>query len=60
MDCQEMRSLAKQLREGASADIWADFEPSTDDYAQYIIAEATQQAMTQTADFLDRLADIVE
>ena len=60
MDCQEMRSLAKQLREGASADIWYDTDTFGNENDEAWTIQATQSAMTQTADFLDRLADIVE
>lgn len=59
MDSQELRDLAKQLREGAAADIFADFD-ELDDYENYILVDGTQQAMTMAADFLDKLADLIE
>lgn len=62
MDCEELRELSKQLREGAAADIWYDagtFGDKCDENYQTQI-ETAQQAMTSAADFLDRLAELIE
>lgn len=65
MDCEELRELSKQLREGAAADIWYDADTFGDEcdecdenYQTQI--ETAQHAMTSAADFLDRLAELIE
>lgn len=59
MDALQLKDLAKQLREGAEADIFADFD-ELDEYENHILVDVTQQAMTMAATFLDKLADLVE
>jgi len=61
MDSEELRELAKQLREGALADIWYDTVISGDPDGTFgPLIDQTQQSMTSAADFLDRLAELIE
>jgi hypothetical protein len=62
MDCQELRDLAKQLSDGAAADIWYDAESFADEGNDTALAQIneTQEAMTQAARFLTRLAEVLE
>ena len=59
MDALELKDLAKQLREGAKADIWADVD-EVEEYSDHLLIVDAQTAMTKAADFLDKLAELIE
>lgn len=59
MDALELKDLAKQLREGAKADIWADVD-EVEEYSDHLLIVDAQTAMIKAADFLDKLAELIE